>query len=300
MIRAISSLVAILAVAACGGASTALNAAPSLPDEAAARSIAKDLYITDFGTHNVEVLTNTNYSKVGMIKNGLSTPDGDFLSKDGALFVANYGGKTITEYAPGAKMPSFTYSEGMYAPVDVTVDARGNVYEADFHGYVNEYARHSNATLHTCTPSGGVEGVAVDPQGDVFVSFNPRFGNARIAEYKGGLSGCQEKVFGPQFKFVGGIALDAQRNLIVCDQRAAKIDVLKPPYQHVTSTLGSNFTGPFHITLSKNNKLAFVADPYLPGVFVLAYPSGRQIALLGTANGLTQPAGAVDWPNAVY
>lgn len=299
--RAGLALAALLAVAGCGGASVPVvtqfdRTAPV--DEAA--KIAQDLYVVDVGSLSVKILSNGKYAQVGTIKKGLSTPDGDYLSKDGALFVANYGGKTITEYAQGATKPTFTYSQGMYAPVNVTVDAHGNVFEADYHGYVAEYARHSNVAMHTCTPNGGVEGVAVNARGDVFVSYNPRFGSARIAEYKGGLNGCQSKILKPQFKFVGGLALDAKGNLIVCDQQKAAVDVLKPPYAKVTSMLGSNYTGPFHITLSKSNKLAFVSDPYLPGVFVIEYPSGKLVTVLGSKNGLEKPFGAVDSPNAVY
>ncbi|HEV3091037.1 MAG TPA: hypothetical protein VGX91_06270 [Candidatus Cybelea sp.] len=295
-----------LAGLAPGGAAPGTFSVPHLAELASLASggrslkATQDLYVSDFATGNVEVLQNAGYQKIGMIKNGLGSPDGDYLDAKGNLYVANYGGRTITEYPPGQKMPSFTYSSGMQAPVNVTVDAKGNVYESDFKGFVNEYAQNSNVAEYTCTPGGGVEGVAINKHGDVFVSYNPRFGPAKIVEYKNTLSGCHNTLLDPGFKFIGGIQFDRHDNLLVCDQSGPAVDVLEPPYTSITSTLGGNYQEPFHITLSRDNKVAYVADPHTPAVYVLKYPSGEPIATLGMANGVSQPAGAVDAPNAVY
>lgn len=65
--------------------------------------------------------------------------------------------------------------------------------------------------------------------------------------------------------------------------------------------LGSEYGDPLHVTLSRNNTLAFVADVTNKTVYVVDYPSGDVVTTLsGDRDGLSEPAGAVDGPNAVY
>jgi hypothetical protein len=262
--------------------------------------IPKDLYVSSLFPDEVVVLRNTTYKNVSTITKGLVSPNGDFVDATGKLYVADYDGIDIQEYEPGRKSPSFTYKNGMIDPVDVSVDSHGNVYEADYDGlYVNEYAQRSNTVLNSCSPGGGVEGVAEDANGDVFVAYNQNAsGSGKIAEYKSGLDGCHEKVLKVSLAFAGGMVLDAQGNLIVADQNAPAVDVIAPPYSRIKRKLGSGYLGPFHVTLDKANKLAFVSDYY--DVFVVDYPSGSLAATLGSGLGWEVPAGAVDSENAVY
>lgn len=260
-----------------------------------------DLYVSDF--RKVGILKNGSYKNVGMIAKGLVSPDGDFVDAAGNLYVADYDGVYIQEYKPGGESPSFTYKHGMIDPVDVSVDSHGNVYEADYDGwYVNEYAQKSNAVMNSCSPGGGVEGVAVDASNDVFVAYNEEASSlGKIAEYKGGLAGCNETVFTVNLQMAGGMAVDAQGNLIVVDQNAPAVDVIKPPCSSISGKLGSGFyIAPFHVTLDEKNKLAFVADLY--DVFVVDYPSGslHKKLKMGSRYGFDAPAGAVDSENAVY
>jgi hypothetical protein len=260
----------------------------------------KDLYISSFFPEEVVVLKNSTYKNAGTITKGLVNPNGDFVDTAGDLYVADYDGVDIQEYKPGAKSPSFTYRRGMIDPVDVTVDRHGNVYEADYDGwYVNEYAQRSDAVMNSCSPGGGVEGVAVDTNNDVFVTYNQNAsGSGKIAEYHGGLAGCHETVFKVSLKFAGGMVLDARGNLIVVDQNSPAVDVIAPPYSSITGTCGSGFyVAPFHVTLNKSNKLAFIADFY--DVFAVDYPSCSLAATL-SGPGFELPAGAVDSENAVY
>jgi DNA-binding beta-propeller fold protein YncE len=263
-----------------------------------------DLYVTAYGGSTLDILKNKTYKQVGGISNGLDGADGDFLDLQGNLYVANWTGVTITEYAPGGESPSFTYSASMTDPVDVSVDTHQNVYDADYSGSaVNEYAQQSNALAESCEPGGEVEGVAADKRGDVFVSYNiytTEVTGAQIAEYKGGLAGCSETVFPLELAFAGGMVLDDKGDLVVCDQGNAVVDVIPPPYTSVARTIGSGLADPFHVTLSKDNKLAFVTDLSNDDVEVINYRTGNVIKTLGASQGLTDPAGAVDGPNAVY
>lgn len=277
---------------------------PSRPRQAR-RKGRLDLFVADAGSGDVVLFKRNNYSYAGVITNGIDGPDGGFLDRQNNYYQANYIGNYITEYAPGKKKPSFTYTAGILNSVGVTVDKSGNVYEADFNnggnGFVNEYAQARNAVVYSCSLGGAVEGAAVDSVGDVFVAYNIKGSpQGNIAEYKGGLNGCPETMLAPTFGYVGGLAIDKNGNLIVCDQLNRKIYVVDPPYTKISSELGSGYYNPFRVSVTKDNKLAFVADPGGAGVDVLDYPSGTLVTSLGTAYGIINPYGAVEAPNAVY
>jgi hypothetical protein len=261
---------------------------------------ARDLFVSDFGTGEVEILKNEGWYLVAIISAGMAGPDGSFVDANGNFYVAEYRGPSISEYAPGSLSPSFSYSAAMNDPVNVNVDTNGNVYEADFNGgYVNEYAQSSNSVINSCSPGGSVEGIAIDRSGDVFVAYNTS-SEARIVEYAGGLSGCSGKVLGVKLQYAGGVVLDRQMNLIACDQGRATVDVIKPPYDRVSRKLGSGYQDPFHVTINAHNTRVLVADQALADVQVLSYPSGTNIATLGSSNDLVDPSSAVDGSNAVY
>jgi DNA-binding beta-propeller fold protein YncE len=262
----------------------------------------KDLYVTDFGTGVVEILKNSTWANVGTISDGINGPDGAFVDKKGDIYVANYQGVTVTEYNKHNAL-KYTYSAGMTDPIAVTVDKHGNVYEGDYadggSGFVAEYAQGSNTQIASCAPGGAVEGVAVDGSGDVFVDYNLAAGGAKITEYTGGLSGCHGTTLGVSLSFAGGMVLDKNNNIIVCDQLGPTVDVIDPPYNSVTGTLGSGFADPFHVTINKAETEAYVADNANANVQVLSYPSGTNITTLGASDGLSDPAAAVDGKNFV-
>lgn len=260
----------------------------------------QDLYVSDAGTHEVAVLDNKTYKEVGTISSGLSNPGGNFLDKAGNLYVASGG---VQEYSPGGTSPSFTYDAGLSNAIDVSVDTRGNVYAVDLTSKaVIEYHQQKNAVVSSCSPGGvAVEGVAVDQHHDVFASVYIE-GVAEIIEYAGGLRGCNGTVLGASFKGApGGMAVDKNDNIIVCAQAVPAVYVIEPPYASLTKMLGSGYADPFHVTLSRNNAVAFVADGINKAVYVLDYPRGDVVTTLsGGEHGLSDPVSAVDGPNAVY
>jgi len=260
------------------------------------KKAAKDLFVSDFGTGAEEILANKTWTNTGSITDGIDGPDGNWVDKKGNLYVANYGGADITEYHKGSTSPSFTYS-GVEDPVAVTTDSKGNVYEGDFEGgYVTEFPQGSNSITAQCSPGGDVEGVAVDKSGNVYVAFLDG-SSGRVVEYSGGLSGCSGTTLGVTVEFPGGMVLDKKSNLVLCDQDADAVDIIAPPYSSVTGTLGSGYSDPFHVTVNKKNNQAYVANFGDFEIDVLSYPAGASKATLGSANGLSEPASAVDSQN---
>jgi hypothetical protein len=261
----------------------------------------KYLYVSDLGANAVEIFANAGFTNAGNITESIDGPDGSWVDKNGNLYVANYKGVNISEYAPGASTPTFTYASGMSDPVNVTTDAQGNVYEADYAGnYVNEYNQDTDAVVATCSLGGAVEGVAVDGAGDVFVDYYTGSVGA-FTEFVGGLglSGCVGTTLGVTIGFPGGMVLDKNGALVVCDQTAPALYVIKPPYGSVKFHLGTGWKQPFHVTYSRALKEAFVADVATASVQVLKYPSGINVTTLNSANGLALPMSAVDGENFV-
>jgi hypothetical protein len=269
------------------------------------QTLRDDLIVDDWGLNAAEIFANTTWTNTGSISDDTDGPDGNWLDKHG-LYIANWETPSITQYNRAGKL-TFTYNSGMTDAVDVTTDAHGNVYEADYNypnysGFVNEYAQGSNTVMATCSPGGAVEGVAVSKKGAVFVYYNAG-GAGYITEYEHGLGGCKGKTLGVTFSFAGGLVLDDQDNLIVCDQSTTtadgSVDIVKPPYTSISGTIGSNFIDPFHVTINKQNNLVYVADFYAYDVQVLDYPSGTNVTTLGSSNGLENPVAAVDTSNYV-
>ncbi|MGA8574432.1 MAG: hypothetical protein WB609_01935 [Candidatus Cybelea sp.] len=277
------------------------------------------IYIDDSGNSAADVVKYNHWTDFeGTIGSGLTGPDGNWVDKPVAgvrhLYIANYSGPNITEYDTAGNLV-FTYNANMADPVDVTTDKNGNVYEADFNytvqggGYVNEYAQQSNTVMASCSPGGNVEGVAVDKHGNVFVAYNNLSTDVgSVAEYVGGLvsSGCTATVEPITFGYLGGIALDRQGNLVVCDQTGpgfsgSLVDVLAPPYSAITGTLGSGYSDPFHVKVDMAGTKAYVTDLGAAAVDVLNYPSGSNIATINSTSttGVVSPTSAVDEHNMV-
>jgi hypothetical protein len=272
-------------------------------DEVSPAGGGADLFVSDAEKNAVDLLANKHWTYVTDITDGIGGPDGNWIA-GGEFYVANYEDVSITEYNSATSV-KYTYSSGMIDPIDVTADKHGNVYEADYNypgdlaGFVNEYAQQSNNVTNTCGTEGGVEGVAVDKHGNVFADYNETSGSGAIVEFKGGLAKCAGTVLPISLEFAGGMALDEHGNLLVCDQNAKTVDIIKPPYNSVSGTLGSGFSDPFHVTINKKNTQAYVADYATGEVYVLSYPSGKTISTLGTANGISFAWAAVDGNNYV-
>lgn len=289
-----------------GNAPAQSHAGSKLPpaiDNAGKYKGLHDLYVIDSKTEAVDLLKNKTYREAGAITTGLSGPIAETLDKLGNLYVANLGNSTMTEYAPGQTTPSFTYSSGISLPFVVAVDAHGNVYEGNGDGFgtINQYFQGVNSVLQSCSVgSGYVYGIAVDPSNDVFVSFFTGASD-KIVEYVGGLTGCNGTTLSPTFADAAQMVMDKKDDLVVVDDGNQSIDIIAPPYTAVTGSFGSSVLhNPVSVTLSRDNKLAFVADAQLGEIFVFNYQTQSVVTTLGGGNGIAFPYEAVDGPNAVY
>jgi hypothetical protein len=266
------------------------------------------LYVSDASYLNqINVLQYGTWTQLAPITDGVDNPAAVWVGKNHNLYVANYSGPNITEYDPSGNRVN-TYSSGITAPVDVTTDELGNVYEADYNGYVNEYAEGGNTAIGHCSIEGGalVTGVAVDRRGNVFIDYQESaLGSGLLGEYKNGLtaSKCIEKVFPITFVGYGGIVFDRQGSLIACaigtGSVGSAVDIIAKPFTTITGTLGSGYLDPNFATVDQAGTQVYVSDPSTGKITILSYPSGSIIATLGKTNGVLQPVSAVDSKNYV-
>lgn len=265
-------------------------------------SYKRALYVADADANDVKIYTNTYYREVGTISNGIQTPVAETMDKRGNLYVANFGTTNhgfVSEYAPGATAPSFTYNAGISNPEAMAVDRQGNVFVANSRGSINQYFQGVNYVAQSCPDLNSysdVPSVAVDASGDVFVTFVVGY-NAGIYEYKGGLSGCNPTFLVAINAF--GLAVDSNNNLIAATGGGGTVDVLAPPYTYVSRQIGSGFSFAASVFLNKKNKLAFVTDEENDTVTVVNYQTGENIKVLGKSNGISYATSAVDAPNYV-
>ncbi len=251
------------------------------------------------------LLQALGWNKIGAITNGISHPNGNWVDKDGNLYVTNvYTGSAagITEYDRSGSL-KFTYTTGMVYPSAVATDTNGDVFEADWFTGVTEYRQGSNTVVANCPQlGGGQRGIAVDAQGDVFASYSGGSGGA-IEEYTGGLAGCSGTTLSVSLGAPGGMAIDKNANLVVCDESNATVDVIDPPYSEVSGYLGGRgpimgYTIPVAVAINKENTRAYVTDYGGEVIDVFAYPTGSPLAQVDS-KGYGPPTGAVDGSNYV-
>lgn len=164
----------------------------------------------------------------------------------------------------------------------------------------DEYRRGHDVRLATCSIDGDPKGVAVDKKGDVFVAYTfASGGGGGIIELNPGLSNCSETVLGVSLNTPGGMALDRNNNIVVCEEGDSAVAIVDPPYSQIAGYLGSGYALPTDVKIDKANTLAYVTDYENQQVLVLDYPSGSTVKVLNYSYGIETPMSAVDGSNYV-
>ena len=282
------------ALAGCRSASPPSSSALLPPSTFAPNTelLLKILAVTDSWTGGV-VLINDKGKKFGDITYGLGSPDGASYDSKGDLYVADPDNGQVQEYAPNATKPTFTYSHGLVAPVDVTTDSKFNVIVGDYAGAtITEFKQKSNKIEVQCSPGGNVQGVAYDVVHRTFFATTVETTSlpGKIVEYKDGLTGCQDTALKPKLGFPGGIAVDPKENLIACDQTPPAVYIIKPPYDKIDVTL-KGLRVPFRPALNPKGNELFITDYAAKDVRVFFYPSLKRDTTLGSSSGLAAPQG---------
>jgi hypothetical protein len=261
------------------------------------------LFIANLTTGEDIVLQNGTWMGLGTIQDGIGNQAGNWVDNKGNFFQTNYNAPNVVEFGFNQRHPKFTYT-GFADPVAVTSDTQGNIFVGDYNfgsnGSVTQFKDGNNAPVQSCRVPGGVEGVAVDSNDDVFVAYNDLSAQGNIARFTGGLAGCSASTLRIAPGFAGGLVLDGHHNLIAADQRNRVVDVIKPPYSHVNKSFHIPLFQPFRLALNRKENWLFVCESPHQFVDVLAYPSGKLLMSLGSGHGISGPQGVTDEPNAVF
>lgn len=303
----LAATVLAISLSACSNASQTTYSGMPLTDVAPQLSF-NALFVNDRDKHAVIVLKLPEFKEIQdkKITNGIKTPAGNWVDKDGNVYVANQKPDPgdVTEYDSELNL-KFTYNDiYIFRPVAVRTDSAGNVYIAGG-GSVFEFAQGTNHTIAACHfgLSHDLLGVAVNRQGDVFISdYDGNGPTERIREYPRGLAGadCAGVILPITNIGVRGMVIDPNDNLLVADDARLQVDVIPPPYDKISTSFGyGNLARPVDVTVDKQGGEAYVADEGAREIKVFTYPEGALKATLGKANGLEGPTSAVNSENYV-
>ena len=303
---------------------------------------AGNVYVADTGNHLIrkitpEGLVSTLAGSTEGFRDGLGTsaefsyPIGVAVDAEGNVYVADYGNHLIRKVTPeglvstlagsteGFRDGSGTSAEFSY-PIDVAVDAAGNVYVAD----------GDNNLIRKITPEGLVStlagriwgfrdgsgtsaefnypiGVAVDAEGNVYVanSYNHRIrkitDEGLVSTLAGSIWGFRDGAGrSAQFNYPYGVAVDAAGNVYVADTNNHAIRKITP--EGLVSTLAGSTEGSADGagTSAQFNSPTDVAVDAAGNVYVADYlndrirkitPEGLVSTLAGSTEGFRDGAG---------
>jgi hypothetical protein len=220
---------------------------------------------------------------------GIGNPTGLAVDSSENLYVANLGfagaaGPSVSEYARGSLIPSFTYTTGLTGPRDVAVDAQGVVYvlneygkPANQPGNVVEFLPHLNVPIRTLSYSGfdDLLGLTIDGRRNVFVS-----SEGSVIRFPRG-SGPGADMGLKDISDPGGIKFDNAGGLVVANPRSpGQIDVFRPGRLRPVHVFGR--TGyPAALGFNQARNVLYVGDTVNVEVEAYAYPSGALLANIG-------------------
>ena len=213
----------------------ALGLAALIPTMACAQT--QDLYVTNFGNKTVSRFAATGPGMFSTTATALTDPSLDHqpsglaFDTGGDLFVANYtnGGGSIVEFAAGTAPGTFGAASSftdpsLRGPLDLTFDAYGDLFAADFPGNsLTEFlAGPTPGTFGAVTTiTGGVNTpvcAAFDANGDLFVSNqNSNSLTEFLAGPTPGTFGAASTITGSGLSAPQGMVFDAHGDLFVAN-----------------------------------------------------------------------------------
>jgi len=237
------------------------------------------LYVSVEGSNEVFIYDEFAYdqSPIGKISAGVKTPWGLYVDKAGGLYVANAG--TVTVYPAGSIYPSLTYSKDLCRPFYSMVDGEGNVFIANGrscgsnNATVVEFPPGSTTPSQILqTPGVEVDGIDIDPQGNLDVAYRKR-GLGSIERFAPGSS--QGQILGMKVHQPQGLIVDNNGNIIVVDTsaktRCLEVFAAGKLRPHVRLRLPDS-GDPNQIAMTQDQSKIFVASFNNGTVYATGYP----------------------------
>lgn len=254
------------------------------------------IFVSDNAANAIRIYPQgkTNPAPIGEITDGISAPLGNFVDKNGTLYVANIGNNTVTEYPLGTTTPSVTLSSGLNCPISVAVDRLGTVAVGEFcQGAINEFPAGSVSPTVTITLLQQPEGLTFDRSRHLYAAWN------EVAGTTGTVSKCERLQAvcvnqGMSEGEAGGLALDPAGNLILGDQSNHVINIYAPGAATPTRSISTGTVQPYKFELNRGGTILYVADNSTPEIVEYNYATGAQIGTI--TNGLSSTWGVSLYP----
>lgn len=261
-----------------------LDASSAVRANSADTASSAKLFVANGRANSVDIYQEyPPHHVLGQITDGITGPNAMAVDAAGDLFVSNVDSQTVTVYPPGSTSPSRTYTRGfnkrLTNPLTVALGRDGTMYLVNYThvGMRSEILIYPPDQLKPSTRiqlNGGADGLAVDPSNNIYVSVNTNRGG-RVLKFSPGSKTGQD--LGISVGFAGGIALDKNLDLLVCDQTAPAIDVFPPGATQPSNVLKAPFINPYGLAFGTFFQRLYVADSAGDTVYIFSYPDGALI-----------------------
>ncbi len=290
--QTVALLVGAFACAAATGCTTASSPAVPTPARMAPAVAQREssttgsgrIYVANGRSNSIDIYEkNPPHHLLGTITKGLSGPNAMAVDPSGDLFVSNVDDQTVTMYQRGSLSPSVTYRRGFHGllvnPLTVALGPDGTLYLVNYthvgmNSQVLEYPPGQKVPDLAIPINGGADGLAVDPNNNLFVSVNtPTTG--LVLEFAPGSKTGHD--LGIRVGFAGGLALDKALDLLVCDQTAPSVDVFPPGATTPSLVIKGSFVNPYGLAFGEFFTRLYVADSASNVVSIFSYPDGAPL-----------------------
>lgn len=256
------------------------------------------LYVTNYTSNNVTVYPANakDPAPIATISDGLNSPNGDCLDRQGTLYVTNdpaSGPGWVSEYPLGKTTRSKVITNGMSTPAFCANDSKGNLWVTNIGGpNATEYLYGSKKPRVVIT-KGMVYpvGIAIDHSGNLYVANRAR--SSYLVVYAPGSKTPSRKITDGITSPVG-IAIDANGTLYVTNITEKNVEEYLQGEDHPFKTITQGLSTPAAATVNGKGWL-YVANfeqntvvEFPPGSIT---PSKRQVS-----KGLHAPAGLAHFP----
>jgi hypothetical protein len=196
------------------------------------------VYVTSRGAVNVYDQAGQKQKPIATLTSGIDNPRGLFVARNGDLLVANAGNGTVSIFHRGTTTPYRTLTNVGTGAQDVTEDAGGYIYATETKGNdIAVFAPGSTTPTAMLKDPNGPQSLVTDSKGDLFVQTRGRKPPKYVSYVDEFVAGSPNPETLPHSskESPGGIAIDANDNLLVCeaggqDGYGGNGELYAPPY----------------------------------------------------------------------
>ncbi len=224
------------------------------------------IYISDWSTHDVFVYNYKNYTMVGQLT-GFKVPYGQCVDDERNVWIAEFSGRDVVEYAHGGKIPLKRLHTNGY-PIGCAFDpTTGKLAVANFYSNSGpgdiEVWRHASGTPATFRPTKlyYLWPPAYDNRGNLFVegqAYHAGYGVAELLKFGSSLREIVLK--GATIRFAAGALWDG-RHIGLTDQNSGGTNTTEI-YRINVSGSTATVAGRVHLTDSCDGDHADVVQPF--------------------------------------